>query len=178
MAEGTGTRADDWVREQLERHEGPLIRYAATLLFGDLERARDVVQDTFARLCQQPRRKVEHKATEWLFTVCRNRALDLRKKEGRMQGLNDAEMASRASPAPSPEKTAETKDSASRVLRAIGALPENQREVVRLKFQNGMSYKEISRITELSVSNVGYLLHVAIKTLRDELQSEAGLAQA
>jgi RNA polymerase sigma factor (sigma-70 family) len=46
------------------------------------------------------------------------------------------------------------------------ALPENQQEVVRLKFQNGMSYKEIASVTELTVTNVGFLLHRAINTLR------------
>ena len=45
-------------------------------------------------------------------------------------------------------------------------LPDNQQEVVRLKFQNGMSYKEIATVTELSVTNVGFLLHTAINTLR------------
>ena len=45
-------------------------------------------------------------------------------------------------------------------------LPENQQEVVRLKFQNGMSYREIATVTELSVSNVGFLLHAAIQALR------------
>ena len=35
--------------------------------------------------------------------------------------------------------------------------PQNQREVVRLKFHSQLSYKEIAEITELSVSNVGFL---------------------
>jgi RNA polymerase sigma-70 factor (ECF subfamily) len=48
-------------------------------------------------------------------------------------------------------------------------LPANQQEVVRLKFQNSLSYKEISAITGLSVTNVGYLLHTAIQTLRGKL---------
>jgi len=40
--------------------------------------------------------------------------------------------------------------------------------VIRLKFQNGFSYKEISRITELSASNVGFLIHTAVQRLRRE----------
>ena len=43
---------------------------------------------------------------------------------------------------------------------------------MRLKFQNGLSYKEISRVTELSVSNVGYLIHTAIQKLRQQLEVE------
>ena len=47
--------------------------------------------------------------------------------------------------------------------------PRNQREVIRLKFQNGFSYQEISRISGHSVSNVGYLIHAGIKALRAHL---------
>ena len=50
--------------------------------------------------------------------------------------------------------------------RPAGNPPANQREVIRLKFQNGFSYQEISRISGHSVSNVGYLIHAGIKTLR------------
>ena len=52
--------------------------------------------------------------------------------------------------------------------------PPNQREVVRLKFQNGFSYQEISRISGHSVSNVGYLIHAGIKALRVQLFARPG----
>ncbi|MEN8713450.1 MAG: sigma factor-like helix-turn-helix DNA-binding protein [Verrucomicrobiales bacterium] len=37
---------------------------------------------------------------------------------------------------------------------------------MRLKFQGDLSYKEISEVTGLSVSNVGFLIHTGIKRLR------------
>jgi RNA polymerase sigma-70 factor (ECF subfamily) len=46
-------------------------------------------------------------------------------------------------------------------------LTPNQREVVVLKFQQGLSYEEISRVTGLSNGNVGFLLHNALKRLRE-----------
>ena len=55
------------------------------------------------------------------------------------------------------------------MLALLDTLPPNQREVIRLKFQNGFSYQEISRISGHSVSNVGYLIHAGIKTLRGRL---------
>ena len=58
------------------------------------------------------------------------------------------------------------------VLQLIGRLPHNQQEVVRLKFQNGFSYQEISRITSLSVGNVGFILHTALKALRSEMTAQ------
>jgi DNA-directed RNA polymerase specialized sigma24 family protein len=73
----------DRVRSALERFEGPLTRYAASIT-GDIERARDVVQDTFVRLCDEEPGRLNGCLAQWLFTVCRNRALDVQRKEQRM----------------------------------------------------------------------------------------------
>jgi RNA polymerase sigma-70 factor (ECF subfamily) len=83
-------------------------------------------------------------------------------------------LATSASREPSPAAQAERHEDTTHVQRLLAGLPRNQREVVRLKFQNGLSYKEISRITNLSVSNVGFLIHTAIKTLRQQMQQEEG----
>jgi RNA polymerase sigma-70 factor (ECF subfamily) len=71
---------------------------------------------------------------------------------------------------PAQEAALEQHDAADRIYKLLATLPENQQEVVRLKFQNGLSYKEISGITKLSVTYVGYLLHTALRTLREELK--------
>src|SRR6476620_772677 len=71
--------------------QGPLTRYAARLL-GDPARARDVVQDTFVKLMAQPRDAINGHAVEWLFTVCRHRALDVLRKEGRMRRFEDGQV--------------------------------------------------------------------------------------
>ncbi len=54
----------------------------------------------------------------------------------------------------------------------LDQLPDNQQEVVRLKFQNEMTYQEIADVTGLTVTNVGFLLHTALKRLRELLQNE------
>ena len=54
----------------------------------------------------------------------------------------------------------------------IGALPDRDQELLRLKFQEGLSYKQISAVTDLSVSNVGFILHKALRRLRSELTTE------
>jgi RNA polymerase sigma factor (sigma-70 family) len=164
MTEPGPTEAS-WIRETLDRYEGPLVRFTRTIT-GDLESARDVVQDAFCRLCAQPRDRVEGHVGEWLFAVCRNRALDVRKKEGRMTGLTEVDLDARTAPGPTPSAVAEGRDATERLLALVDGLPPNQAEVVRLKFQAGLSYKEISRVTTHSVTNVGFLLHTAIKTLR------------
>lgn len=159
---------DGWVREAVARYEGPLSLYARRLL-NDPEAARDVVQDVFLRLCAQSRTAVEGHLAEWLFTVCRNRALDVLRKEHRMTRLHDEQVDRCLSPSPGPQDVVERRDLGTRVLDLLDSLPPNQREVIRLKFQNGFSYQEISRISGHSVSNVGYLIHAGIKTLRGRL---------
>lgn len=169
----------DWFREVLERYERPLVRYAARLT-GDLERGRDVAQDTFLRLVRIGRGEVEDHLAEWLFTVCRNRALDVRRKELRMRPTEHIELAGARATAGStsdddPPAAAEVERT---LLAALERLPERQRELVRLRFQNGLSYKQIAAVTHLSVSNVGFLLHTAMKALRGTLSADPCAAPA
>ena len=157
-----------WVRSAVERFEGPLTVYASRLL-GDADAARDVVQDTFLRLCGQPRDAIDGRLAEWLFTVCRNRALDVLRKESRMTQLSQEQVRVRTSPDPGPPDVFEARESVARVVDLLDALPKNQREVIRLRFQNGFSYQEIARISGHSVGNVGYLIHIGLKTIRGQL---------
>lgn len=149
------------------QHQPALVRYATRLL-GDSERARDVVQDTFVRLMAQPPAAVDGHVVEWLFTVCRRRTLDVLRKEGRMKRFEEGELDRVHAEEARPGRAMEAGETHAQLLRLIDRLPANQQEVIRLKFQNGFSYKEISRITELSVGNVGFLIHTAVQRLRQE----------
>jgi RNA polymerase sigma-70 factor (ECF subfamily) len=160
-----------WIRAALERYEGPLILHARRIT-GDLERARDAVQETFLRLVARPRAEVEPHLAEWLFTVCRNVALDQQKKERVMEPLTDERDHDRPSAEPGPAAAAASGEQRTRVLALLESLPEKQREVLRLKFQAGLSYKEIQRVTGHSLGNVGYLVHVGLKSLRDRMSGD------
>ena len=80
---------EDWITIAVERFGRPLTQYAYGLL-DDADAARDVVQDTFLRLCAQRRERVESRLAPWLFTVCRNRAMDVLRKERRMTALTES----------------------------------------------------------------------------------------
>lgn len=160
-----------FVTRTVAEQQAPLLRYAARLL-GDPDRARDVVQDTFVKFMAQPPEALNGHTVEWLFTVCRNRALDVLRKEGRLARFADGQEEHLAAPDPRPGRTLEHAETQAAVLRLIERLPRNQQEVVRLKFQHGFSYKEISRITALSVGNVGFLIHTAVARLRAEFAAQ------
>ena len=168
MTENGHAATPDRIHAALDRYEGQLLRYAQRIV-GDPERARDVVQETFLRLCRQPPQAVDGHMAEWLFTVCRNKALDVRRKELRMATVADAPVLDPASEDAAPDELAERHDAARHVLRLLDDLPHNQQEVIRLKFQNSLSYREISTVTGLSVSNVGYLIHMGLKAIRRRL---------
>ena len=164
----------EFIKRALEQFESPLIHYALRLT-GNLDRARDVVQDTFLKLCRQQPDSFDGNLARWLFTVCRNGAFDLQRKERRM--TTAAELTEQSSTMQqSPEDDVIARDSAAKVFRMLDQLPDNQQEVVRLKFQNEMTYQEIADVTGLSVTNVGFLLHTALKRLRELLQSEQVLS--
>lgn len=148
-----------------------MVRYAARLL-GDPERAQDVVQDTFVRFMAQNRETIDGHAVEWLFTVCRNRALDVLRKEGRMRRFEEGQVERVVAPETRPGRGLEEAETHETLLRLIDQLPANQQEVIRLKFQNGFSYQEISRITQHSIGNVGFLIHTAVARLRAGFASQ------
>lgn len=160
-----------WIRAALERFESPLILHARRHV-GDLERARDVVQETFLRLCRTPRERVEPRLAGWLFEVCRNVALDVRRKDGGGPVANQVEAPEPTSPERDPAAQAAGREVGAHVLRALAGLPEKQREVLELRFAGGLSYKEIGQATGHSLGNVGYLIHAGLCALRTRLSGD------
>ena len=152
------------------------MAYALQIL-GDLDRARDVVQEVFLELCRAPRERVEGRLASWLFTVCRNRALDYRKKESRMSpSLDAAEQVD--APEASPEELAQSKERVVALMGAMKHLSDEEREAVHLKFKQGMSYREIAELMDITVAKVGFLLHRAMQSLRRSLRpQDPGLAR-
>ena len=146
--------------------EGPLTGYAAGLLGGDWDRARDVVQDTFIKLHRQDPALIQGRLKSWLYTVCRNRSIDVLRKENPMISTSGDAFENLNDSSPDPSRAMEDRERHAEVMGLLEKLPENQREVIRLKFQGDLSYKEISDVTCLSVSNVGFLIHTGIKRLR------------
>ena len=147
----------------LERYERPLISYAKKIT-GELESARDAVHETFLRLSRQDVRALEPRLAPWLFFVCRNCALDHIRKIARFTG--DAIDEEHPAENPSPAAEVAAAEESARLRWLIDQLPQQQRELIHLKFEAGLSYKQIAEAMRMSVSNVGVQLHSAIQTLR------------
>jgi RNA polymerase sigma-70 factor (ECF subfamily) len=157
-----------WLASIMRQFEGPLTLFAGRIT-RDVERARDVVQETFLRLIHEDFDTIEPHLAEWLYTVCRNKALDVRRKESRMTVMSDTTIDWQPTTDPAPDSALEREESTAKVLQYLSHLSANQQEVIRLKFQHCLSYKEISGITNLTVTNVGFLIHTGLKTLRERM---------
>ncbi len=171
MGDGRSATDGEWLRTAVRDYEPRLMAYAVHLL-GDAERARDVAQETFMRLCAQPRAQVESRLGEWLFTVCRNLCIDVRRKERRMTLLAEGQAELKIAGDPAPGAAIEQTEMMSQVMASLSSLSQNQQEVIRLKFQHDLSYKQIAGITHLTVTNVGFLIHTALKNIRQQIAEE------
>ncbi|MEQ1876691.1 MAG: sigma-70 family RNA polymerase sigma factor [Bdellovibrionia bacterium] len=154
------------VRVLFERYESKLLRY--TMRFIPEQTARDVVQDAFLKLWTIDNSLTEDHVVQWLYTVCRNRAIDILRRDKRMTPLDHSDETVMASG----EDVAADYETQARVELArsfMKMLGEKEREVIRLKFQDGLSYAQISAITGHSVSHVGVLIHNALVHLRQKM---------
>ena len=167
----TGPSRPETIEELFAALESPLLSYALRLV-GDRALAEDIVQESFMRLhahfaeVREPRR--------WLYRTVHNLALNQRRGADRIIPLDPGEGEGNAhgessDPQPLPDEQIIRLEGIGLVRLSIGSLDERSRELIRLKFQENLSYKEISARTGLKVGHVGYLLHHAIKAVADEL---------
>ena len=152
--------------------ESPLLGYAQRLT-GEPGAAEDLVQEAFMRLHAQYDSVREPR--KWLYRTVHNLALNTRRASKKIIPLEQpAEDGSApgpdtTDPQPLPDEQIARLEGIGLVRLSLETLDDRSRQVIRLKFDEGLSYKEISARTGLSVSNVGYVLHHAIKAIADEL---------
>lgn len=153
------------LRQVFDAEESPLLRYAHGLV-GQRETAEDLVQDAFLKLHAHWDEVAHPRA--WLFRCVRNLALShLRdhKRETPMDADREWESSN-----PGPEQTLGKLEAIGTLQLLVAELHEDDRQLISLKYHEGLKYDQISRRTGLSVGNVGYKLHHALKNLADSLR--------
>jgi RNA polymerase sigma-70 factor (ECF subfamily) len=152
--------------------ESPLLSYALRLA-GDLEAAEDSVQEAFMKL--QAQFKEVREPRRWLYRTVHNLALNHRRQAGKTVTLDanardaSAPAIDPADPLPLPDEQIARSEGIGLVRLSFATLDDRSRELIRLKFNENLSYKEISQRTGLKTGNVGYLLHHALKAMAEEL---------
>lgn len=151
---------ETWFRKTVVSLESPLLSYTFKIL-SRFATSEEVVQEGFLRLWKQEfPGQFEHYPKAWLYKVCRNLAIDILRKENKIDLSEDLEELI-FTPCVS-----ETLLESSMILKEVAKLTPNQQEVLTLKFNDELSYKEIAELTGLSVSHVGVLLHEGLNHLR------------
>lgn len=152
------------VKLLFEQYEGRLLRYCLRMV--NQQSASEVVQDTFLKLWQQMDSLPQERAAQWLYTVARNHCLDILRKNKTMKPVDYEDEDHLSESNPEMDLEAERRKKIS--LALVKSLPEREQEVVRLKFQENLSYQQISAITGITVNYVGVMIHNALAKLRLE----------
>jgi len=169
MPEPTDLRAERRTAFEavVAHYEAPLLRYAARVL-NDADTAQDVVQEAFIRLLRHWHEPLEPgaKLSNWLYRVTHNCAVDQVRRLSRRHLLHLRLADETPDHAPPDRGEAfRRSDAAERAAQALQHLSLRERQLVILKVYEEKSYREISEITGLSVGNVGFILHHAMKKL-------------
>lgn len=154
-------------------YETALLRYA-TRLTCSADTAQDVVQNAFIKLFRSWDGELETspRLRAWLYRVTHNEAVDHIRRESRLRRLHE-EQASEAEIVTPPVSASQVADAAERralVTRFIAKLKPREQQVVLLRLEEGLSYREISEVTGRSEGNVGNILHHAVRSLSDHLR--------
>lgn len=131
--------------------------------------AEDLVQDAFLRYGSS-QEEIDHPRA-WLYKVTRNLALNhLRSRKTVVPWEDEHPAVIREGEAESPRLALERLQRVDIVQSLIGNLNKREQQLLQLKFEEELSYREISERTGLSVSNVGYLLCQIIRSLQRSLR--------
>ena len=159
----------------LATYESRLLSYV-TRITGNPFAAEDIVQDTFIKLSADWEGDfVDGPAmNSWLHKVAHGKAVDWVRREIRLNKLHEDHQKERGEyePPATQQGGGESRTSPELVLKleeALMRLSDKEREVVLLKVYEEMSYKEISVAMGLSETNVGFILHTAMKKLATSL---------
>jgi RNA polymerase sigma factor (sigma-70 family) len=177
---GSFTRTDpvdsmlsDEITALMAETEVPLLRYAIGIV-KEQETAQDIVQDAYIKYLRFRREQREvANAKAWLYRVVHNLGIDYLRRRSRLVDCDDElTQASTPSAEPTPDAVLERRDATRSAMAALDILSERDRGIVVMKVLEERSYKEIAASTGLTIGNVGFILHTAMKKLARELERQ------
>ena len=156
------------LRTLFEAEESPLLRYAFSLI-GRRAVAEEIVQEVFLQL--HIRWDEVDSPRDWLFRSVRNRAFNyIRDHRREIQQDGDRDVKSSHTADETPEAMLLRMEATGALRQILEELDEADRELVTLKYFEGLKYRDISVQTGLSIGNVGYRLHHILKGLAAKLR--------
>ncbi len=158
-----------------ERYEKGLYNFIWQMLRHDQD-TEDATQETVGKaLAALPRYRPEHSFKSWLFKIGHNEAVNIIRKRRRVL-VHEApeELApdpgAMGTPSPEPAAWLDQTERAHALQEAIGRLPPPERQVVILRMQEEVPFKEIALIVGAPLGTVLARMHNAKKRLRTILE--------
>ena len=149
----------------------PALRRAATVLCWNQADMEDVVQETLVRAFRSYELfRGDCSFFTWAYSILARVAAETNRKSAR--SIPEDVAGCCAQPPNSMEDGLALDEDARRVVGAIRALPERQRQMVTLHFLEDLSYKDIARVLGVSIGTVKATLFAARSTLRTLLQRD------
>ncbi len=163
-------RDEDW--DSLYREQLPRVYNYFRYRVGPGPEAEDLTSITFEKAWRARNRYRRDLASfsTWLFTVARNVAIDHYRQRRHHVPLEEA---ADVPAGPTPEEVAERRSDAEQLGRLVEGLPERERELLSLKYGAGLTNRAIARVSGLSETNVGTILHRTIQGLRADWKEGA-----
>ncbi|MDD5557796.1 MAG: RNA polymerase sigma factor [bacterium] len=162
------------LRALYDRYRARIMSYAFYAL-GDRGRAEDILQETFIRVFRHAGRfRPGERFSTWAYAIAANLCRDEMRRLRRRRGINAPVPPGpagerRAPAAESPRRLAAAGEAADRLAAEIAALPGEQREVLALRFIEGMRYAEIAAALRIPIGTVQSRLHAGVRALRARL---------
>ena len=137
--------------------------------------AQDVVQEAYLRAFKSFGGFHGSNGRAWLLTIVRNTSFTFLKKNksAALSTPFDEEIHAPISESASPVTHLEQNEEAQRIARAMAKLPEEFREILVLRHQEGLSYKEIADIAQIPAGTVMSRLARARSKLREFLEGQS-----
>jgi RNA polymerase sigma-70 factor (ECF subfamily) len=160
-------READW--DALYRSELPRVYNFFRYRVGAGAVAEDLTSITFEKAWRARHRYRRDLAafSTWLMTIARNVAVDHYRQQRAHVSLDEAAHV----PDPmTPDQIAERRSDVEQLIGLLERLPERERELLSLKYGADLTNRAIARLTGLSESNVGTILHRTIQALRTDFE--------
>ena len=159
---------------QLMRRYQERIYWTARRITGTHADADDVAQEAFIKAyLGLGDYRGDSSFYTWLYRIAVNLSLNAVRKRQLMNYLHESELISRFLPAAEdPAVELEGSETASRLEKAVAALPEKQRAVFVLRFHDGMSYEEIAQVLKTSVGGLKANYFHALKKIQEAMRDE------
>ncbi|NIP26498.1 MAG: sigma-70 family RNA polymerase sigma factor [Phycisphaerae bacterium] len=163
----------DALRQIYDKYKNDLLKLAVALV-NDVSTAEDVVQDVFVSFAQSAARiRVRGNLKKYLATCVVNRIRNLKRDQQRHESSSINDPDGIVSDSRRPEQWAILSEELGLLSNAMGQIPYEQREVLALYMQGDMTFRQIAKVQETSVSTIQGRYRYGLKKLRSILNGEA-----